>query len=642
VTRNGTFGIVKTGVWVIEYVHYSQEFFMTSNRSAISRFFLGIWRLIDGARKLALNLVFLIIAYIVVIALIDTDEAFTIKPDTALILQPYGDVVEQYSGTPLDYVLQQATETERSETRLRDLVEAVRRAANDEKIVRLVIDPTYLRRIGLASLLELEAAVAEFKASGKPVIAIADNLGQQQYFFAAMADEVWLNPKGMVWIDGFSAYRQFYREGLDKLEVEVNLFRVGKYKSAMEPWIRNDMSPEAKEANLFWIGSLWQQYLEAVSRQRGVPLENLSDAINHFADRLESVDGDFAQFALDLGLVDQLVSRPEANMVLASLGTAGEGSEGYRQLGVENYLALTEAQNRPASSRKIVIVVAEGEIVRGTQPQGMVGAITLSRKLRSLAEDKDVEAVVLRINSPGGETFASEKIRREIQALKEMGKTVVVSMGDVAASGGYWIAMGVDEIWASPSTITGSIGVYGILPTFSRPLEKLGIHTDGVGTTALAGKLRLDRPLDPDLRRIFQHAVERTYDDFIALVAESRQMSTEAVLEVAQGRVWTGSQAKQRGLIDQTGTLQQAVDAAARIAGLGSDYQAVYDEWELSAVETFLFEMMGSAMVHFDLGVSGLAGLHSTLLENIISDLKVLSRSNDGITIAAHCLCDVE
>jgi protease-4 len=618
------------------------ESIMTSNRSFISRFFLGIWHLIDGARKLVLNLVFLFVLYIVVIALIDTDEAFIIQPDTALILQPYGNVVEQYSGTPLDYVLQQASNTSRTETRLRDLLEAVRRAADDEKIIRLVIDPTYLRRIGLASLLELEAAIEEFKAAGKPVITLADNLSQQQYFLAAMADEIWLNPKGMVWIDGFSAYRQFYREGLDKLEVEVNLFRAGKYKSAMEPWVRNDMSPEAKEANLFWIGSLWQQYLEAISQQRGVPLENLSDAINHFADRLESVDGDFAQFALDLGLVDQLVNRPEANVVLSSLGAAGEGSEGYRQVGIENYLALTEAQNRSASSRKIVIVVAEGEIVRGTQPQGVVGAITLSEKLRSLAEDKDVEAVVLRINSPGGDAFASEKIRREIQALKEMGKTVVISMGNVAASGGYWIAMGADEIWASPSTITGSIGVYGILPTFSRPLEKLGIHTDGVGTTALAGKLRLDRPLEPDLRRIFQYATERTYDDFITLVAESRQMSTEAVLEVAQGRVWSGSQAKQRGLVDQTGTLQQSVDAAARIAGLGSDYHVVYDEWELSAVETFLFEMVGSTMARFDLGISGMSGLQGTLLENIISDLKVLSRSNDGITIAAHCLCDVE
>lgn len=615
---------------------------MTADRSIISRFFLGTWHFIDGARKVVLNLLFLLILYFVAMAFIDSGDTLLIQPNTALVLQPYGNVVEQYSGTPLDYALQQATETSRTETRLRDMVEAVRRAKDDDRIIRLVIDPTYLGRIGLASQLELEAAIEDFKGSGKSVIALADNLGQQQYFLAAMADEIWLNPEGMVWIDGFSAYRQFYREGLDKLEVEVNLFRVGKFKSAMEPWIRNDMSPEAKEANLFWIGSLWQQYLEAVSLQRGIPLENLSDAINNFADGLEAVDGDFARFALELGLVDKLVSRPEANLELESLGAEGEGSEGFRQVGFENYLALTEKQRRPAKSRKIVIVVAEGEIVRGEQPQGMIGAVTLSGKLRSIAEDKDVKAVVLRINSPGGDAFASEKIRREIQALKEMGKTVVVSMGNVAASGGYWIAMGADEVWASPSTITGSIGVFGILPTFSKPMAKLGIHTDGVGTTELAGKLRLDRPLDEDIRRIFQYATERTYDDFVNLVAQSRNMSTDAVREVAQGRVWSGSQAKDRGLIDQTGTLQQAVDSAARIAGLGSDYHAVYDEWELSPFETFLFEMVGSAMTRFDLGVSGLNRLHSTLLENILSDLGMLARTGEGLTIAAHCLCDVE
>lgn len=615
---------------------------MTADRSIISRFFLGIWHLIDGARKVVLNLVFLLILYFVAMAFVDSGDTLLIQPDTALILQPYGNVVEQYSGTPLDYALQQATETSRTETRLRDMVEAVRRAKDDDKIIRLVIDPTYLGRIGLASQLELEAAIEDFKGSGKPVIALADNLGQQQYFLAAMADEIWLNPEGMVWIDGFSAYRQFYREGLDKLEVEVNLFRVGKFKSAMEPWIRNDMSPEAKEANLFWIGSLWQQYLEAVSLQRGIPLENLSDAINDFADGLEAVDGDFARFALELGLVDKLVSRPEANLELESLGAEGEGSEGFRQVGFENYLALTEMQRRPAKSRKIVIVVAEGEIVRGEQPQGMVGAVTLSGKLRSIAEDKDVKAVVLRINSPGGDAFASEKIRREIQALKEMGKTVVVSMGNVAASGGYWIAMGADEVWASPSTITGSIGVFGILPTFSKPMAKLGIHTDGIGTTEMAGKLRVDRPLDEDIRRIFQYATERTYDDFVNLVAQSRNMSTEAVHEVAQGRVWSGSQAKDRGLIDQTGTLQQAVDAAARIAGLGSDYHAVYDEWKLSPFETFLFEMVGSAMTRFDMGVSGLNRMHSTLLESILSDLGMLARNGEGLKIVAHCLCDVE
>lgn len=615
---------------------------MSSNRSVFSRFFLGIWRFVDGARRLTINLVFLFIIYIVILAVISTDETLIIQPDTALVLQPYGNVVEQYSGTPLDRVLEQATDATRSETRLRDLVDSVRRAANDSRIVRLVIDPTYLGRIGLASQLELEAAIAEFKATGKPVVALADNLGQQQYLLASMADEIWMNPEGMIWIDGFSAYRQFYREGVDKLEVEVNLFRVGKYKSAMEPWIRNDMSEESKEANLFWISSLWQQYLESVSRQRGIPLENLSDAINHFADRIAATNGDFSQFAMELGLVDQLVNRPEANLALASLGAAGEGSEGFRQVNFEDYLSLTGKPPRSDSSGKIVVVVAEGEIVRGNQPQGMIGAVTLSQKLRALAEDKEVKAVVMRINSPGGETFASEKIRREIQALREMGKTVVASMGDIAASGGYWIAMASDEVWASPSTITGSIGVFGILPTFSRPLAKLGIHTDGVGTTAMAGKLRLDRPLDPDLRRIFQYAVENTYADFITLVSDARQMSRAEVEEVAQGRVWSGSQAKERGLVDQTGTLQQSIDAAARIAGLGTDYHVVYDQWELSPFEAFLYNMTSSAISRFDLRISGVQGLHNTLLENILGDLSMLARNSGGLNIAAHCLCDVE
>jgi protease-4 len=615
---------------------------MSENRSAFTRFLLGIWHVIDGARKLVLNLVFFVILYLVVMAFIDTGETLIIEPETALVLQPYGDVVEQYSGTPLDFALQQAAETGRTETRLRDLVEAVRQAADDDRIVRLVIDPSYLRRIGLASLYELEAAIAYFKASGKPVVALADNLGQAQYYLAALADEIWLNPKGMVWIDGFAAYRQFYKEGVDKLEVEINLFRAGKFKSAMEPWVRNDMSPEAKEANLYWIGSLWQQYLEAVSRERGVPLVTLSDAINHFADRLEASGGDFAELALDLGLVDQLLSRPEANLALAQLGAPGDGSEGFRQIGHDNYLALTEIQGLPRSGNKVMILVAEGEIVRGVQPQGLVGAVSLSQKLRQVAEDDEVKAVVLRINSPGGDSFASEKIRRELQALKEAGKTVVVSMGNIAASGGYWIAMGADEVWASPTTITGSIGVYGILPTFAQPLEKLGIRSDGVGTTRMAGKLRLDRPLDEDLRRIFQHMVERTYEDFVDLVADSRQKDREEVLEVAQGRVWSGLQAKERGLLDQTGTLRQAADAAARIAGLGSDYDVVYDERELTAMEALLIEMTGGITAKFMPSMIRMPVIHNSLFENIMEDLDLLLRSNDELTVAAHCLCDVE
>ncbi len=615
---------------------------MTSERSALTRLFLGIWHVIDGARKLVLNLIFLLILYFVVLAVVDTSDTVIIKQDTALVLRPYGNIVEQYSGTALDQILQQATEQERSETRLRDLVEAIRRARDDDHIVRLVIVPTYMWRVGMASLLELEAAVADFKTSGKPVVALADNLSQQQYYLAALADEIWLHPKGMVWIDGFSAYRQFYREGLDKLEVEVNLFRVGEYKSAMEPFIRDDMSPAAREANLYWIGNLWQQYLEGVSRNRGIPLENLSEAINDFANGLEAVDGDFAQYALELGLVDRLVSRPEAHLALAGMGAAGSGSEGFRQIGTEHYLALTEMQHRPKSKRKIAIVIAEGDIVRGAQPHGTVGAVTLSEELRSVAEDDKVEAVVLRINSPGGDVFASEKVRREVQALKESGKTVVVSMGDVAASGGYWIAMAADEVWASPSTITGSIGVYGMIPTFSRPLAKLGIHTDGIGTTPLAGKLRLDRPLDSDLKRIFQHATEQTYDDFIQLVTDARPLERHEVEAVAQGRVWSGAQAKDRQLVDQTGNIRQAIDAAARIAGLGSDYSVQYNERELSRFEAFLIELTGSAMAGLGVGRTGIPLLRSTMFEDLLSDLNLLARNAGEFSVAAHCLCRVE
>ena len=615
---------------------------MDTERSTLARFLRGIWHFIDGTRKLVLNLVFLLILYFLILAVIDTDEALIIQSDTALVLRPYGNVVEQYSGTALDLALQQVTEQTPSETRLRDLVEAIRRARDDERIVHLVINPNDMWRIGMASLLELEAAIADFKSSGKPVIALADNLTQQQYYLAALADEIWLHPEGMVWIDGFSVYRQFYREGLDKLEVEVNLFKVGEYKSAMEPFVRDDMSPEAKDANQYWIGGLWQQYLEGISRHRGIPLENLSLAINDFANGLEAVDGDFARFAEKLGLVDKLVSPPEAQLELAQKGAAGAGSEGFRQVGMENYLMLTDMQHRPSSSKKIAVVIAEGDIVRGTQPQGVIGAETLSNKLRLIALDKDVEAVVLRINSPGGEVFASEKVRREVQQLKEAGKTVVASMGDVAASGGFWIAMGADEVWASPSSITGSIGVFGMIPTFSRPLEKLGIHTDGVGTTPLAGKLRLDQPLDPDLKRIFQHATEQTYRDFIKLVADARQMAPDDVDLVARGRVWNGAQAKDRGLVDQTGTLRQAIDAAARIAGLGSDYDVRYEERELSAFESLLIEISGSAVAA--LGWTDGAGLRlrSTLLEDLLRDLDMLARSAGEFSVAAHCLCRVE
>ncbi len=616
---------------------------MAEQRSLLARSWLGLWYLIDGGRRIFLNLLFLLFLYLFYIAVLRPDEPMSMRGDTTLVLRPYGNVVEQYSADPLDRALKQATSQTPSETRLRDLIEAVERATGDSRISQMVIDTDFLWGIGLSSLQDLEQAINAFKSSGKPVIAVADVLGQHQYYLAAMADEVWLNPGGLVWIDGYANFRHYYREGLEKLEVEINLFRVGEYKSAMEPFIRDDMSPEAKETASFWMESLWGQYLEGVSRNRGIPVLRLSEAIGDFANQVEALDGDFATLAMEMGLVDRLMSRPEARQELALRGASNDAGDSYRAIGVEHYLQISNAVRARKGSENIRVVVAEGEIIRGRQTPGRVGSETTASELRSAGRDDDVAAVVLRVDSPGGDAFASEMIRREVQALSDSGITVVVSMGDVAASGGYWIAMGADEVWANPATITGSIGVFGMIPTFAATLEKIGIHTDGVGTAALAGKLRLDRPLDPDLKRIFQSSTQHVYDDFLMLVKEAREFnSIEEVDEIARGRVWSGIQATERGLVDHNGTLQDAIGAAARIAGLGDRYSVSWTEPELTTFERLLLELTSGVLLRLNLERRGADLLRKTFLQNLLDDLHLLISSDRQLTIAAHCLCGIE
>ena len=303
---------------------------MANEQSFLVKFALGLWHFINGSRKVFLNLLFLLFMYMLYVALMQPAETLRLKSETTLVIRPYGNVVEQYTSTPMDRALQEATGQDRSETRLRDMLEAIHRAAGDSDIKQLVIDPSYMWGIGLAALKDIGHAVDAFRTTGKPVIAVADYMGQHQYYLASLADEIWLNPNGTVWIDGYSSYRHYYREGLEKLEVEINLFRVGEYKSAMEPFIRDDMSPAAEKAGKFWLGNLWQQYLEDVSAHRGMLLENLQDAIDNLPDRIEDVDGDFARYALDLGLVDRLLTGPESRQELAKLGTPDKAGDSYR------------------------------------------------------------------------------------------------------------------------------------------------------------------------------------------------------------------------------------------------------------------------------------------------------------------------
>ncbi len=611
---------------------------MANQRSFPVRFLSGIWHFINGSRKVFLNLLFLLFIYIVYVVL-QPPEIARLKPDSTLVIRPYGNIVEQYTSTPLDRAIREATAQEPSETRLRDMLEAIHRAAGDSDITQLVLDPNYIWSIGLAALNDVDHALNAFRSTGKPVIALADHLDQSQYFMAALADEIWLNPNGSVWIDGFSSYRQFYREGLEKLAVEINLFRVGKYKSAMEPFIRDDMSEEAKEAGKFWLNNLWQQYLETVAKNRGLILQNLQESIDDMPGQIEAVDGNFAQYALNLGLVDRLMTAPEARQELARRGTRDQAGDSYRAVGMHDYLALTAPFLKQTNAKKIAIIVAEGEIVSGRFPVGRIGSISTAEQLRQVALDPKVASVVLRINSPGGDAYASEVLRLELQQVREAGKTVVISMGNVAASGGYWMSMAADEVWASPSTITGSIGVFGLLPTFAETLGKIGVHTDGFGTTQMAGKLRLDLPLDPGVGRVFQASTERIYDQFLQVVSKARGKSIEEVDAVAQGRVWSGQQAAERSLIDRTGTFQDAIEASARIAGLGDTYQIEWIEPEQTALDKFLADFVGGAISGLNLSVSTPLILPVPWLQGILNDLQFLSARQGKFTVAAHCLC---
>ncbi len=609
--------------------------------SAAGRFFGGLWRFINGTRLVIINVVFFFVLFLVVLAVLAPRETLVIESDTTLVLRPEGNIVEEYSTTPFDRVLQEAMDQGRTETRLRDLVTTVERAAEDSRIRQLLIDTDYLWGIGQSSLLELEQAITAFKATGKPVVALGSNMGQHQYYLAALADEVWLAPDGTVWIDGYANIRNFFKDGLDKLAVKINLFRVGEYKSAMEPFIRNDMSPEAREAALHWLGSLWQNYLDGISRLRGIPPQALGAALRGMTDGVEAAGGSFAEYAVQVGLVDRLISEPEARQELALRAAANRSGDGFRAVGHRDYLRLTSAPTALKPRHDIKILVAEGEIVAGHQGPGFISADTTARQLREIGREPGVQAVVLRVNSPGGDAQASEQIRRELQALQDAGKTVVVSMGDVAASGGYWISMSADEIWASPSTITGSIGVFGFLPTFDETLGRIGVYADGVGTTELAGKLRVDRPLDPQLQRLLQAGTERVYDDFIDKVADYRGMERDAVDRVARGRVWSGAQAREHGLVDQLGGLDEAVDAAARIAGLGSDYSAGYFELTLSPFETFMAELSGNVIAKLP-ERSGLAEFAPRgFLADLLSDLRFIAAADGRFTVAAHCMCQV-
>jgi protease-4 len=620
-------------------------------RGPIARFFVGLWDAMNFTRRLVFNLLFFGLLLIVLAAIASGDTAKPLLDRTTLVIAPEGKLVEQYSTDAASRAFAKMFGDEGAgEVQLRDLLRAIDAAKDDKRVERVLLRVDRMSFSGYASIREVAAALAKLRASGKQIVAFGESFDQGQYLLAAQANEVYLDPMGGLLLEGLGRYRQYYREGLqDKLGVDVHLFRVGEYKSAAEPYILDAASPASKEADLFWMNDNWQRYLGDIARVRKLTPQQLAAGIDTLPQGIEAAGGDLAKYALQQKLVDGLKTEEEVDDLLADRGVAdADADDGFREVAFDGYLkhidrGLEAVDERPA----VAVVVAEGEIAGGKQPPGSIGGESTAELLRAARDDDKVKALVLRVDSPGGEVFASEQIRREVAALKDAGKPVVVSMGDLAASGGYWISMNADRIYADPSTITGSIGIFGLIPTIPRTLEKIGVHTDGVGTTKFAGAFDITRPLDPQVGEVIQSVIDKGYRDFTGRVAQARGRSVDEIDAIARGRVWSGAQAKERGLVDQFGGLDDALADAASRAKLGKkgDYQVRYIEKTATPFERFFTKFAQNRVAGALLRDSSLAhALLARALPQSEQDLRFLDAAlkpgrGAPVKALAYCFC---
>ena len=608
-----------------------------SQPSLLRRFFSGIWRVITRIRLALSNILFLaMIAFIYFIYVGGAPEPLPDK--AALLLNMSGTVVDQKSEVnPLQALLGPPSRDDH-EVLLRDVIEAIDYAAQDPAINALVMELDSLGRLGISKTQEIVDALGAFRKSGKPIVAVGTYYTQGQYLLASHADTVIAHPLGGVALEGYSSYHNYFREALKKISVNVHVFRAGDHKSAVEPFMRDDMSPAEKELTSRWLNNLWGQYTATVETQRELKPGMVDHYVNNFAQLLQDQGGDAAQTALQWGLVDKLLTRSQGNDFLVELVGASDDDGLYQAVVFERYVARKRPLSLGSSnSDRVAVITAEGTILPGEQPPGSIGGDSLARLIRGAVEAEGVKAIVLRINSGGGSMFASEIIREQVVYARNMGLPVVASMGAVAASGGYYIAADADEIWATPSTITGSIGVFAAFPTFEELLQRVGIYTDGVGTTDLAGSMRADRPLNPQLEAALTSGVAFAYKSFVQIVAEGRDMSVAEVDPLAEGRIWSAPDALKAGLVDSLGSLDDAIAAAAARAGLES-YEVQYVEMPISARDMLMKQLANSVGSLHVLTQSAASSALSDLLGPMQEAAKELGSMQDPGYLYMRCV----
>ena len=561
-------------------------------------FFSAIGKILNVIR-IIFKSIFYLFLIMIFLSFIGANAPKPLPEKFALTLAPSGILVDQKTYVdPLSLMMADENQKE-SETLVRDLVEAIQYAANDTRVTHIVLQLSRLQGGGISKMNDIGQALTEFKKSGKKIIAVSENYSQDQYYLATFADEILMHEMGALELTGFARYMNYYKSALDSLGINIHAFRSGKYKDFLEPYLRDNMSDESREHNAEWINQLWAQFTQQVETSRQLSAGSVNDFINNMDAHILLVSGNSAKLALEKKLVDQVLPRQGLENYLQTAIGKGQDKQTYASASVKDYLFHQRAKPK-LSNNKVAVIVASGNIVDGYQPEGTIGGENMVELLRQVRDDKDIKALVIRIDSGGGSAFASEIIRSEIMSLREqMGDKkypVYMSMGSVAASGGYWMATAGDQIWAQPTTITGSIGVFGAFPTLENSLKKIGINTDGVGTTELAGDMRLDRPLSEKASKVIQAGVDNIYQRFVHLVADSRKQTPEQIDAIAQGHVWTGSTAKEIGLVDHLGSLQDVINAIAKDADL-KDYTVEFVQRTLSPKEEFFRSLSESTSI---------------------------------------------
>jgi protease-4 len=616
---------------------------MFKSFSTVGRGFRMFWRALDATRRTIFNLIFLAIIVAILVAMFSGG----VKPladKTALVLELKGDMVEQNSASVQETLMSGIGAGESRRTiQLRDVLTVLDNAAKDSNISTVVLLLDEFNVSGMANLHEVGAALERVKAAGKKVVAWGGSYDQKNYLIATHANEIYVHPMGMVMLEGFGRHKNYYRDALDKLGVTVNLIKVGTYKSFAEPYIGNGPSPAAAEADAFLYNALWANYTAEVEKFRKLPAGAIDASIAKLPEIMAAANGNAAQVALNTKLVDGIKTRDEVRDMLMKRGARDPAIKSFRQISFNDYLTR---HPQKLFGDAVGVIVAEGSISDGTAGPGAIGGVSTANLIRRAREDDQIKALVLRVDSPGGSAYGSELIRRELELTRAAGKPVVVSMGGVAASGGYWISMASDEVIADPSTVTGSIGVFAILPTAEKVADKLGIHTVGTTTTWLADSYNPLRPLDPRFGQLIQSSINHVYSEFTTKAAAARKMPVAAVDAVGQGRVWTGAQAKERGLVDRLGSYTDALASAAARGKLGKDYRVAYIERQGNPFERLLqsFGVSAATALNIQVKLGVLDGLPTGAATTVAKDMAFLSNIADGkkpFAAVTHCMCQL-